>query len=235
MRSGLVVGRVAAGEALLVCVAVAGLVDTAGAAELGALRRGPLARFLVMCVSCGPGPAASDEEGPALELCCPEALGLSEDLVLPGAVTVGGPRARIPARAGLNLSARELPPARVDRRDGVVNSFWADAGWETGDCGKFSALGVVVSNFVVSLVGVWLVLREEGEGVGASTLVISVAKELRLDSTEEAAFVVSDDTESRLDRVEDLASWFRLTRPSGSGCSVVAVPGARGVTPVPSS
>lgn len=104
--------------------AVALFAVVAGAADEGALRRGPLARFFVACVSCGPLEPLDVSLG-GLGATGPGAL-------LPPAP--GGPRPIIPARAGLNLSASE-PPTRAPTRGGAADSFGAAAGEGAGSSG----------------------------------------------------------------------------------------------------
>lgn len=105
----------------------------------GAFLLGPRARFLVMCISCGPGPAgvSVDAEDGADDLAgaapCDDVTSPPPDDPPPGAMA-GGPRARIPARAGLKRSARALapPPPIRGLRPIDPKALAEGAGEETG-------------------------------------------------------------------------------------------------------
>lgn len=66
-----------------------------------------------------------------------------------------------------------------------------------------------------------------------SVPVMSVASESRLEGMEDAALVVSEDTDSRFESVLDRPNSFLLARPSGTGFSAGVVDA--GFTPTPSA
>lgn len=111
--------------------------------EAGALRFGPRARPLVMCCSSGAGPVFSS---------CADLVGDTSTSALDVDLFIargGGPRASIPARAGLNRPA-SLPD--------IAGSFVVEAG---AGC---AGLSLMTGLFAAKL---FLLIRASGMGSGS--------------------------------------------------------------------
>jgi hypothetical protein len=115
-------------------------------ADVGAFLLGARARFLVMCVSWGPEVSSASA---VPEVDAPDIPELFE-----GLEEVGGPLARIPASAGLNLFARPPPAGLVCRRAGAPISF----------CN-----GILTSGFGADSFSSSEAVRESAEGVVSAT------------------------------------------------------------------